>query len=700
MPLWLIIFAPVLAALICGFMALTDRKQGIAPIFGLACTALSALAALSPSTSSQSIFADGAAPGIPHVDVEWLALGNFRIAFGVHLDHLALIMVCVVCAVSFLVQLYSIGYMKGEAGYARYFAYLSLFTASMLGLVVADNLFQLYVSWELVGICSYLLIGFWWQKPSAANAAKKAFVVTRFGDVGFMLGVLLLSTTAGSFRFTDAMAAVQRVAGGDSAGVVLFSGQTFLWLVPVLLFCGAIGKSAQFPLHVWLPDAMEGPTPVSALIHAATMVAAGVYMVARLFPIFEGSQIAMTVVLGIGAITALIAATIAMVQFDIKKVMAYSTVSQLGYMMMGLGAGSRMAGMFHLTTHAAFKALLFLTAGSVIHALHHAEDPNDLRGMGGLQGRMRVTSLTCLVGVGALAGFPLLSGFWSKDSILDALLNSTNPLGKVGLAVALAVAGLTAFYATRMWMLAFAGQPRSDHAAHAKESSLWMTIPLIVLAVPSLALGYLGHHHYRFGEFLLGNVPEAYDPTNWGMAITASIIAAAGIAAAVMVYRPQPAADPILRMPGYRFFANLWGLDAFWNQIGARTTLAVGRFVALFDRNVIDRYVANGPGWLCARAGQYLRRTATGQAQSYTAVMLAAAAVLAGMLILYESQVGGSLKNTEPFRPRQAPSRRARIGSAGLTDGSFNISGLSDKFSSFEAQRRILTTAAPEVIYP
>jgi NADH-quinone oxidoreductase subunit L len=637
LPLFLIVIAPLAAAVICGILAITGRSQKIAPAISVAATALSAVAAFAPQYLS---------PGevIPSTSATWLSIGQFQITLGVHLDHLALLMVCVVCSVSLLVQIYSIGYMTGETGFARYFAFLSLFTGSMLGLVVADNLFQLYVCWELVGICSYLLVGFWWHKPSAANAAKKAFIVTRFGDVGFLLGVLLLASAAGSFQFSDAETVMKNMAAGQASQTysAIFSNGTLLWLIPILLFCGAVGKSAQFPLHVWLPDAMEGPTPVSALIHAATMVAAGVYMVARLMPIFEGSAIAMNTVLLIGAITALIAATIALVQNDIKKVMAYSTVSQLGYMMMGLGAGGMAAGMFHLTTHAMFKALLFLCAGSVIHALHHAADPNDMRQMGGLGSRMRVTKWTCLAGVAALGGFPFLSGFWSKDAILAALLGRSqgNPVATIGLVTAFVVAGLTGFYAVRMFMMTFAGEPRSEAAAHASESKWVMTGPLVILAVPSLLLGFYLHFGERFAEFLTGSsTPLAELP--FGLTAVAAVMALAGMGFAYFLYhRPAEEFDPVQKMPApiYRTFANLWGIDALWNTVGARGALAVGAIVAWFDRHVVDGLM-NLIGWLFGRAGDSIRRTSNGQAQTYTAAMVGAIAVVVALFVLYESQI-------------------------------------------------------------
>jgi len=642
-------------------LALTRRAEKAAPYLTILATLFSGWVAFSTGTVERGArFLPQpamAAEFTPRFTATWLTIPpNFHIALGVNLDALAWLMVLVVCFVSALVQVYSIGYMAGEAGYARYFAYLGLFTASMLGLVVADNLFQLYVCWELVGICSYLLIGFWWQKPSAANAAKKAFVVTRFGDVGFMLGVLLLASAAGSFQFTDVTQTVHKIESGEQTAVAFVSADTFLWLAPLLLFCGAVGKSAQFPLHVWLPDAMEGPTPVSALIHAATMVAAGVYMVARLFPLFAVSGVAMDTVLLIGAITAFLAATIALVQTDIKKVMAYSTVSQLGYMMLGLGAGGKIAGMFHLTTHAMFKALLFLTAGSVIHALQHQAhgsprsappdppferrgDPNDMRDMGGMYQRMPYTAVTCGIGVLALAGIPPLSGFWSKDAILGVAWESPNPVAKFALVVGLATTGLTAFYTARMWLMTFSGRPRSEAATHAHESPLVMLLPLWILAIPSVLLGILLHQNDQLARFL-GS--EHVEPMHAPLVSLTFLLSSLGLLLAVFLFaKSHFAADPVEKLPApvYNTLAGLWGIDAFWNAVGARGTLAVGRMVAWFDRHVVDG-VMNGIAWLCGLGGRVLRRTATGQAQAYTAAMLAAIVLVIALLIWYESQAG------------------------------------------------------------
>lgn len=642
--LWAILGAPLLGAVLAGVAALTGRMRAAAP----AVTALGTLAA-----GIALLLTAGRIPpgGALETGADWLSLGGFVIRLGVRLDALGAAMVGVVCFVSFLVQVYSVGYMAGEAGYARYFAYLGIFTTSMLGLVTAGNLFQLYVCWELVGICSYLLIGFWWHKPSAASAAKKAFVVTRFGDVGFMLGVLLLASASGSFDFAAVGRTVTAMANGHLDSAPLVSPQTFLWLAPILLFCGAIGKSAQFPLHVWLPDAMEGPTPVSALIHAATMVAAGVYMVGRLFPIFAASAAAMDTVLLIGTITAFIAATIAIVQTDIKKVMAYSTVSQLGYMMLSLGAGGvagRSAGLFHLTTHAMFKALLFLTAGAVIHALHHSSNPNDLRAMGGLRRRMPITAWTCLVGVLALAGLPPFAGFFSKDAILGAALAAgrRDPIAFGALAVGILVAGITSFYALRMWLMAFWGEPRTEEAAHAHEAPGWMTGPLLLLAVPSALLGFYLHRSGFFGGLFGEAGPETID---WGLASFTTLVSLAGFGLAWRLYaRPGALVDPVTAMPApvYRCLQNLWGIDAFWNRVGAAGSLALARTLAWFDRNVIDQTM-NGIAWLVGAAGARLRRTTSGQAQAYAATMLAAIVLLLALVIVLESQTAALTRSAQ-----------------------------------------------------
>src|SRR5881296_3536997 len=420
----------------------------------------------------------------------WIASGAFDVSIGLYIDRLTAAMLLLVTVVSGLVHVYTIGYMHGEPGYARFFAYVALFTFSMLMLVMADNFLQLYVFWEAVGLCSYLLIGHWYERKSACDAATKAFIVNRVGDFGFGLGVMLIFAVFGSLQYDQVF-----------AQAVLLKGQTINLLRPLggewpvevmtviclLLFAGAVGKSAQVPLHVWLPDAMEGPTPISALIHAATMVTAGVFMVARMAPLYNLSAAAMDVVAVTGTATMLLGATIALTQYDIKRVVAWSTVSQLGFMMMACGLGAYAAGIFHLLTHGAFKALLFLGCGSVIIALHHEQD---MRKMGGLKDKLPVTYWTFVIGSLALAGFPFTAGFFSKDEIMVEAW-SAGALGKTLAAVALVTAALTAFYSFRLVFVTFWGQSRVDpqHAGHLHEPSRTMTVPLVILAFLSIAVG-------------------------------------------------------------------------------------------------------------------------------------------------------------------------------------------------------------------
>ena len=460
---------------------------------GLLCSVFVALAVAGAGHGGHSAVGDRS--------VVWAPMGNSSLSMGFRIDGLTVVMLFVVTIVALMVQIYSIGYMHGDKRYSRFFAYLSLFTGAMLGLVLANNLLQLYIFWELVGLSSYLLIGFWFEKPEAMRAAKKAFIVTRLGDVGFFLGLLLLYSRTDTLHFQGIF---------DQLHQIVPLAPAVFTTIALLLFCGAIGKSAQFPLHVWLPDAMEGPTPVSALIHAATMVAAGVYLVGRMYPLFEAASaqvmfLGMTVaanplrfVAGIGAITALLGATIGLLQNDIKRVLAYSTISQLGYMMVGLGVGGVFVGLFHLMTHAFFKALLFLGSGSVILGMHHKQDMTE---MGGLWKKMKVTFVTFLIGTLSLAGLPFLtSGFYSKEEILGSALHASTPI----FAAVLAGAFLTSFYMMRLMILTFFGQPRSHAAEHAHESPLNMTVPLCILAALSIGwwkflMGPL-HHFMAPGE--------------------------------------------------------------------------------------------------------------------------------------------------------------------------------------------------------
>jgi NADH-quinone oxidoreductase subunit L len=525
----------------------------------------------------------------------WILTPSTTVAVGVTLDPLAGVMLVVVSLVSLLIFIYSIGYMHGDPRYPRFFAYLSLFGASMLGLVLANNLLALYLCWELVGLCSYFLIGFWFERPAAARAAKKAFLVTRFGDTAMLVGILYLIMQTGTVHLPHLFDKIH-------SGLV---PQSVLTTAAVLLFCGAMGKSAQFPLHVWLPDAMEGPTPVSALIHAATMVAAGVYLVARCFPIFESSPHALLVVAYIGAFTAFFAATIATVTNDIKRVLAYSTISQLGYMMLALGVGAYSAAVFHLTTHAIFKALLFLAAGSLIHG----SGVQDIMQMGGLRAKMPLTHLTFLIGSLALAGIPPLSGFFSKDKILLEALEAN----RVAFALGLAAAILTAFYMGRAYFLAFLGKPRTD--AHAHESPRVMTLPMSILAGLSVVAGFVGFprsHGTWFHGFLEPQAPSVAH--SWATAIgvmTSSVALACGaivVAAAFYHWRSLSAAGARQRLwPLYRALKNKWWMDEAWNYALVVPSFAAQKAFAFFDLRVVDGAVnlVGGATLVLTRLGRF-----------------------------------------------------------------------------------------------
>jgi NADH-quinone oxidoreductase subunit L len=514
------------------------------------------------------------------VQVNWFLTAGFSINFGMLADGLSAMMLVVVSIVSFLVHLYSIGYMHGDSRYWLFFAYLQLFSASMLGLVLADNYLQMYIFWELVGLCSYLLIGFWYEKQPASDAAKKAFLTTRVGDVGMMIGILLVFLTTGSLAFREVFAKVAN--GGISPGI--------LTAISILLFSGAVGKSAQFPLHVWLPDAMEGPTPVSALIHAATMVAAGVYLVGRSFPLFSASPQAMTVVATIGAFTAIFAATIAVVQNDIKKILAYSTISQLGYMIFALGMGAYAAGLFHLMTHAFFKALLFLGAGSIIHAT----GTQDITEMGGLAKKMKTTTWTFVAGSLSLSGFPLLAGFWSKDEILGFAFDTGQYLL---FAVGAITAFLTAFYMFRLVFVVFGGK-QSHSAEHAQESPKTMTIPLTVLAVLAIIAGYIGapfiSREISFGEFIKNGMHVKEVAFNFIPMIISVIVALSGILLAYLMYSKKVIPkDWLYRFtkPYYKILVHKYYMDEFYSKAIVRPGIKFAHLVNWFDKNVIDGFV-------------------------------------------------------------------------------------------------------------
>jgi|CXWL01.1.fsa_nt_gi NADH-quinone oxidoreductase subunit L len=563
----------------------------------------------------------------------WLTSGALDIHIGFSIDRLTAVMLLLVTTVSSLVHIYTIGYMRGDPGYARFFSYIALFTFSMLMLVMADNLLQLFIFWEAVGLCSYLLIGHWYEKPSACAAATKAFIVNRVGDFGFMLGLLLVWYSFGSLDYHEVFARAHESAG-DVINVLRPFGGTWevsvLTLICVLLFTGAVGKSAQVPLHVWLPDAMEGPTPISALIHAATMVTAGVFMVARLAPLYNLSPTAMTIVAITGGVTMLVGATIALTQTDIKRVVAYSTVSQLGYMVMACGLGAYASGMYHLLTHGAFKALLFLGCGSVIIALHHEQD---IRRMGGLKNKLPVTYWTFVVGSLALAGFPLTSGFFSKDDLLISAW-SAGPLGQILTVLGLVTALMTAFYSFRLVFVTFWGPSHVDphHAERVHEPSKTMTVPLIILAALSIVTGYLGIPEF-LGPMFDTNAGHAIH--EGGAAIGIMAVATAmgllGIAGAYYVYVLNPALPDRFAQRWqslYRASLNKWYVDEAYDRMIVRPTFfAATELWKRIDVSVVDGAV-NGVARAFAWGGWILRLTQSGQTQHYALGMALGVVIL------------------------------------------------------------------------
>jgi NADH-quinone oxidoreductase subunit L len=568
----------------------------------------------------------------------WLTSGMLDIHIGFSIDRLTAVMLLLVTTVSSLVHIYTIGYMRGDLGYARFFSYIALFTFSMLMLVMADNLLQLFVFWEAVGLCSYLLIGHWYDRPTACAAATKAFLVNRVGDFGFMLGLLLVWYSFGSLDYQEIFPRAHESAADVMNILGPFGGTwnvSVLTLICLLLFTGAIGKSAQVPLHVWLPDAMEGPTPISALIHAATMVTAGVFMIARLAPLYNLSPTAMTVVAITGGVTMVVGATIALTQTDIKRVVAYSTVSQLGYMIMACGLGAYASGMYHLLTHGAFKALLFLGCGSVIIALHHEQD---MQRMGGLKDKLPVTYWTFVVGSLALAGFPLTSGFFSKDDLLISAW-SAGPLGQFLTILGLVTALMTAFYSFRLVFVTFWGPSHVDphHAGHIHESPKTMTLPLIILAMLSIVTGYLGIPEFLGPMFETHAGGAAHEG---GVGISIMVVATAmgliGIAGAYYVYVLNPTLpDRFARQwqSLYRASLNKWYVDEAYDRTIVRPTLyAATELWKRVDVNVVDGAV-NGVARAIAWGGWVLRLIQSGQAQHYALGMALGAVVLVTMFL-------------------------------------------------------------------
>ncbi len=544
----------------------------------------------------------------------WIQAPGLLVQFGFLIDPLSLLMLLIVTGVGSCVFLYSISYMKGDTSYARYFASLSLFAFSMIGIVLSNNFLMLFVFWELVAVSSYLLIGFWFEKPSAADAGNKAFIVNRLADFGFLLGILyvwMLSGAAGTERTFNFAELARRLPEYLQNGTIAPAAMT---IAALLVFCGVVGKSAQFPLYIWLPDAMEGPTPVSALIHAATMVAAGVYLMTRSFFLVSASPEALAVIANIGAITALLAGMLAVVQNDIKKILAYSTVSQLGYMVVALGLGSSTAAMYHLSTHAFFKALLFLGAGAMIHGLH----TQDIWEMGGLFKKMPVTAATFLIGTAALCGIPPLSGFFSKDEILHLALEHN----KLIFGVMLFTASLTAFYMTRALWIAVLGPDRAhghkknDHEhGNAHDAPFAMKLPLILLAILSMIGGFLGIPTFLSGEHA--------EPLNMTVAATSVGAAVFGIVFGTMLYSKKSLVhDPLKRSLGtfYQFVVKKYYLDEFFVWLAGLFQNALARVFFWFDTNVVIDRGVNGAASVTSSFGSLLRRAQTGVVQSYAMV--------------------------------------------------------------------------------
>jgi NADH-quinone oxidoreductase subunit L len=621
---WVVLLAPALAAVAITLFGL--RRGGLSA--GLSIGAVLLAAGLSLYLFSREV--EGRAVW------SWISLSDgtasFNADLGLRLDGLSRLMLLVVTGVAAAIHIYSTGYMRGDPGVGRYFGGLSLFMFSMLGIVLADNFLMLFLFWELVGVSSYLLIGFWHERPAAADAAKKAFLTNRIGDFGFLLGIILVWAQLGTLNFSELES---RLRSNPEAFGPLASA------VGLLIFCGAVGKSAQFPLHVWLPDAMEGPTPVSALIHAATMVAAGVYMLCRVFFVLSlPGSVALDVIAWVGGGTALLAALIAVQQNDIKRILAYSTLSQLGYMVLAVGVSGESRdpspAMYHLTTHACFKALLFLGAGSVIHAMHHEQD---IWKMGALRRRLPITFWTFLIATLALCGIPPFSGFYSKDAILAAALHRSPALFAVGVGVAF----LTAFYMLRLVLVAFGGPAKSQAPDAAHESPAVMTLPLLALAVPSALSGLWGvsgllerHFTSAGGEQSGGWAAGLLAPFHHApVAAVAGLLAAvAGISVAVILYR-NPVRDPL---PGLLGAVAGWMRDRFYfDELYAglvrRTQETISGVADLVDRWVIDGVLVRGACGAIEVCGWLARRFQTGNVQTYSLLMVFGTALLVWWMI-------------------------------------------------------------------
>jgi len=640
-----IVLGPLLAALLSGLAGRIVGRAGAHTITILAVGAsfVLSLLALRSSLASGEVYNETL--------YTWMVTDGVRMEVGFLVDRLTALMMVVVTFVSLMVHVYTIGYMHDDPGYQRFFSYISLFTFAMLMLVMSNNFLQLFFGWEAVGLVSYLLIGFWYTRPSAIFANLKAFLVNRVGDFGFLLGIAVLLSATGSLDYQEIFDRAPALAG-QSIELVAGSPWSVVTVACVLLFVGAMGKSAQMPLHVWLPDSMEGPTPISALIHAATMVTAGVFMVARMSPLFEHSDMALNVVMVVGATTALLTGFLGIVQNDIKRVVAYSTLSQLGYMTAALGASAYAAGIFHLMTHAFFKALLFLAAGSVIVALHHEQD---IRRMGGLRRYMPVTYWTSLAGSLALIGFPGFSGFFSKDALIEAV--ELSQLGAADYAAVCLLVGVfvTALYSFRMFFLVFHGKERLDEEArhHVHESPWVITLPLVLLAVPSVVIGWPTIGPVLFGDYFGSAiyVAEAHDVlrelgadfhgpggfllhglTGWPV-----VLSLAGVATAWYAYLHRPDVPDrvrgVLEVP-YRILVNKYYLDAFNEHVLAGGARVIGRALwRIGDVALIDGTIVNGSARLVNWFALTLRRVQSGYLYHYAFAMIIGLSLFLGWIL-------------------------------------------------------------------
>ncbi|MFM2050291.1 MAG: hypothetical protein RL682_782 [Pseudomonadota bacterium] len=647
--------APLAGSILAGVFGTKFGGNRIGRTLSHSLTILGVLVAFMLSTLTlKSVAIDGAR--FNETLYTWMVVGGLKMEIGFLVDGLTAMMMCVVTFVSLMVHVYTIGYMEEDEGYNRFFAYISLFTFAMLMLVMSNNMLQLFFGWEAVGLVSYLLIGFWFNKPTAIFANMKAFLVNRVGDFGFILGIGLIVAYAGTLNYSEAF------AKSDELSKLTFPGTDWMLVtvICICLFIGAMGKSAQFPLHVWLPDSMEGPTPISALIHAATMVTAGIFMVARMSPLFELSDTALNFIMTIGAITALFMGFLGIIQNDIKRVVAYSTLSQLGYMTVALGASAYSVAVFHLMTHAFFKALLFLGAGSVIMGVHHNQD---IRWMGGLRKYMPITWITSLLGSLALIGTPLFAGFYSKDSIIEAVLESHLPSAGFASFAVLAGVFVTAFYSFRMYFLVFHGKERFDqnpdahhedhHDAHGHDNhhghqvpheSPWVvTVPLVLLAIPSVLIGYLFIEPMLFGEFfkdaiftnaekhpVMEELAHAFHgPLQMAVHAFSTLpfwLALSGVALSYYMYMLNPALPAAIKrnvMPIFNLLENKYYLDWINENILARGARALGTGLwKRGDQMLIDGGIVNGSWKLVGSISEVVRKLQTGYLYHYALVMI------------------------------------------------------------------------------